>query len=46
MNILNSKDPNMDPCGTPNKISLQEVYESLTFTLCLHYACCLAINSS
>ena len=25
----------MDPCGTPNKISLQELYESLTFTLCL-----------
>ena len=42
----------MDPCGTPNKISLQELYESLTFTINTRdllsnpYACRLAINSS
>ena len=33
MNILNSKGPNMDPCATSNKISHQELCESLTFTL-------------
>ena len=35
MNILNSKYRNIDPCGTPNKMSLQELKESLILTLCL-----------
>ena len=25
INILNDKGPNIDPCGTPNKTSLQEL---------------------
>ena len=33
--MLNSKGPSINPCGTPKKISLQELNESLIFTLCL-----------
>ena len=33
INILSSKGPIIDPCGTPNKISLQELKESLIFTI-------------
>ena len=33
INILKSKGPNIDPCEAPNKISLQELKESLIFTL-------------
>ena len=28
MKILNNKGPKIDPCGTPNNISLQELYLS------------------
>ena len=35
INVLNSKGPSIDPCGIPNKISPQELKESLRFTLCL-----------
>ena len=33
MKILNKKGPKIDPCGTPNNISLHELYLSFIFTL-------------
>ena len=32
-NILNSRGPNIDPCGTPSKISAHELYFELTLVL-------------
>ena len=31
--MLNNKDPRMDPCGTPNKISSQGLYDKFTLVL-------------
>ena len=31
--MLNNKDPKIDPCGTPNKISSQELLLSFIFVL-------------
>ena len=33
MKILDNKGPKTDPCGTPNNISLHELYLSFIFTL-------------
>ena len=35
MKILNNKGPKIEPCGTPNNISLQELYLPFIFTLCV-----------
>ena len=34
-NILESRGPNIDPCGTPSKTSTHEIYFELTLVLCL-----------
>ena len=36
-NILNNKGPNIDPCGTPSKMSTQELYFELTLVLSLRF---------
>ena len=42
--ILNNKDLKIDPCGTPNNISLQELYLSFIFTPCFLFERQLCIN--
>ena len=37
MKILNNIGPNIDPCGTPNNISLHELYLSFIFTLFFYF---------
>ena len=32
--MLNNKGPKIEPCGTPNDISLRELYLSFILTLC------------
>ena len=34
-NILNNGGRNIDPCGTPNVISSQELYSQFNFVLCI-----------
>ena len=34
-NMLKSIGPNIDPCGTPCKISAHELYFELTLVFCL-----------
>ena len=34
--MLNKRGPRKDPWGTPYLISLHQLYEELTFVLCLH----------
>ena len=33
--MLNNKGPNLDPCGTPHKISSQELKSEFILVLCL-----------
>ena len=37
-NILKSRGPNIDPCGTFSKISIYELYFELTLVLCLEFS--------
>ena len=32
--MLTNKGPKMDPCGTPNKIPSQGLYDEFTLVLC------------
>ena len=37
-NILNKRGPTIDPCGTPNRISSQELYSEFIFVLSIRSA--------
>ena len=37
-NMLKSIGPNIDPCGTPSKISAHELYFELTLVFCLWFS--------